>query len=351
MSVSVGAIAVDELLLDMLRIPSPTGSEWRLAAWLRERLAALGFSADVDAAGNCVAGWGDGPVEVMLLGHLDTVPGAVPVARTGDRISGRGAVDAKGPLAAAIAAVAEQPRDAGVRYTVVGCADEEGDSRGARHLLAARAAPQHLVVLEPSGWDAITIGYRGVVRATLQVQATVHHRAAPISTAADRLVELLAALNADLNQRNAERSAFQRLDLRVTRLDTSTDGLGETAECALQFRLPVDVSADELMEWVDRRRGDAEFLVQFAVDAVRSPRDSRIARAFTAAIRAHGGTPRHKVKTGTADMNLLAPRWGVPAIAYGPGDSHLDHSPDEAIDIADLERGVRVIAEALRSLR
>ena len=48
--------------------------------------------------------------------------------------------------------------------------------------------------------------------------------------------------------------------------------------------------------------------------------DSRVARALTRAIRRQGGAPRHKVKTGTADMNLLVPRWGCPAVAYGPGD-------------------------------
>jgi LysW-gamma-L-lysine carboxypeptidase len=350
MTVTTG-VAVDELLLDMLGIPSPTGSEWRIAAWLRDRLETLGFAAHVDAAGNCVATWGDGPVEVMLLGHLDTVPGSIAARRDGDLLRGRGAVDAKGPLAAAVAAVTQQPRNGGVRYTVIGCADEEGDSRGARHLLAARGAPQHLIVLEPSGWDAVTIGYRGVVRATFSVSSSVHHRAAPIASAADTLVGLVGSLQHELDDRNGDRSAFHRLDLRVTRLGTSTDGLGETAECTAQFRLPTDVSAQELMGWVDERRGDAEFLVQFAVDAVRGRRDSAVARALTAAIRAEGGRPRHKVKTGTADMNLLAPRWGIDAVAYGPGDSHLDHTPDEAISIVELEQGVRVISAALAHLR
>ena len=345
------AIAADELLLEMLRIPSPTGSEWRLAAWLRDHLTGLGFEAHVDAAGNCVATWGEGSAEVMLLGHLDTVPGSIAATRDGDLLRGRGAVDAKGPLAAAIAAVAEQPRDSGVRYTVVGCADEEGDSRGARHLLAARGAPRHLIVLEPSGWDAVTTGYRGVVRATFSVSSIVHHRAAPISSAADSLVSLIAGLQRDLETRNGDRSAFNRLDLRVVRLSTSTDGLRETAESTVQFRLPTDVTADSLMQWVDERRGDAEFLVQFAVDAVHGRRDSAVARALTAAIRAEGGSPRHKVKTGTADMNLLAPRWGIDAVAYGPGDSHLDHTPDEAISVVELQRGVHVIAAALRALR
>lgn len=342
------AVDVTALLEEMLRLPSPTGSEWRLAAWMTVRLRELGFDADTDAGGNLIASWGNGPGEIMLLGHIDTVPGTIAVTHADGRITGRGAVDAKGPLAAAIAAATSRA-PGGRRITVIGCADEEGDSRGARHI-AQRGAPDHLIVLEPSGWDALTVGYRGVVRATLSLHESVHHRAAPIDTAADRLVTLLARLREDLEVRNGDQTAFSRCDLRVTELRTAGDGLGESASCSLQFRLPIDISVDELMAWVDERRGDAEFLVQYAVAAVRSPRDSPVARAVTAAIRQCGGIPRHKVKTGTADFNLLAPHWDIPAIAYGPGDSHLDHSPDESIAIDELESGVSVLAAALERL-
>jgi LysW-gamma-L-lysine carboxypeptidase len=54
--------------------------------------------------------------------------------------------------------------------------------------------------------------------------------------------------------------------------------------------------------------------------------------------------PRLKRKTGTADFNHLA-QWypDVPMVAYGPGDSHLDHTPHERIDLAEFERGVQVM--------
>jgi [amino group carrier protein]-lysine/ornithine hydrolase len=346
---AAAAVRADELLLELLAIPSPTGSEWRLAAALQRRLGELGFDAAIDPAGNVVAGWGEGTREVMLLGHLDTVPGSITPRQQDGLIRGRGAVDAKGPLAAAIAAVARQRRDGGTRFTVVGCVDEEGDSRGARQI-AGRPGPDQLIVLEPSGWDAVTVGYRGVVRAQLQIDDAIRHRAAPGSTVADRLVALLASFQADLAERNRERTAFHSADLRITGLETISTGLHETVTASVQFRLPIDLGSEELLAWIDSRRGEADLLVQFAVDAVRTPRDSRVARALTRAIRANGGRPRHKLKTGTADMNLLVPRWGCPAVAYGPGDSHLDHTPDEAIAVAELERGVDVLAGALAEL-
>ena len=81
-------LAAGDLLMEMLAIPSPTGSEWRLAAALRERLAGAGFDAEIDPAGNVVATRGDGPREVMLLGHLDTVPGSIPRAGRAGGYSG-----------------------------------------------------------------------------------------------------------------------------------------------------------------------------------------------------------------------------------------------------------------------
>jgi LysW-gamma-L-lysine carboxypeptidase len=342
-------IAVGDLLLEMLAIPSPTGSEWRLAGALRDRLAGAGFEAEIDPAGNVVAGWGDGSREIMLLGHLDTVPGTIPPRREAGRIFGRGSVDAKGPLAAALAAVSRRPRGGPVRFTVIGCIDEEGDSRGARQV-ATRPSPAALIVLEPSGWEAVTVGYRGIVRAELRLEDALRHRAAPESTVADRLVGLLAHLQAQLEDRGAGRSPFHRADLRVTGLEVMDTGLRETAVARLQFRLPPDLGSTSLLDWLDGERGEAELLVQFAIDAVHTPRDSRVARALTRAIRRQGGAPRHKVKTGTADMNLLVPRWGCPAVAYGPGDSHLDHTPEEAVDVSELERAVAVLDGALEEL-
>src|ERR1019366_5113990 len=206
--------------------------------------------------------------------------GRRPPRREAGRIFGRGSVDAKGPLAAAIAAVALQPRSGLARFTVIGCVDEEGDSRGARQV-ATRPSPAALIVLEPSGWEAVTVGYRGIVRAELRLEDALRHRAAPESTVADRLVGLLAHLQAQLEDRGAGRSPFHRADLRVTGLEVMDTGLRETAVARLQFRLPPDLGSTSLLDWLDGERGEAELLVQFAIDAVHTPRDSRVARALT----------------------------------------------------------------------
>jgi len=47
---------------------------------------------------------------------------------------------------------------------------------------------------------------------------------------------------------------------------------------------------------------------------------------------------------------VVASRWRVPMLAYGPGDSALDHTPQEHIEIAEYKRGISVLERVLRSL-
>jgi [amino group carrier protein]-lysine/ornithine hydrolase len=55
-------------------------------------------------------------------------------------------------------------------------------------------------------------------------------------------------------------------------------------------------------------------------------------------------------KTGTADLNIVAPIWQCPALVYGPGDSALDHAPNEHIDLGEYAKAVGVLAATLRHL-
>src|SRR5439155_406287 len=106
-----------------------------------------------------------------------------------------------------------------------------------------------------------------------------------------------------------------------------SDGLRDAATVALSLRLPPGCDTQELREHLRELAGEAE--VRFAGDepAYRAPKNTPLVRAFLAAIRARGGAPAFALKTGTSDMNVVGPVWGCPILAYGPGDSALDHSP------------------------
>ena len=339
-----------ELLEEMLAIPSPSTQERALGQWLVSRMRAIGFAARRDDAGNVVGFWGSGPREIMLLGHIDTVPGFIPVRREGDRLFGRGAVDAKGPLAAAITAVSRQPVGTGCRLTVIGAVEEEGSSRGARHLVT-RKPPDQLVILEPSGWDALTVGYKGSLRLRYRLFVPVGHGAGPHGSAGDQAIAFIRRVQDHASSvAPASTRTFERLDVRVLRFHADHDGFRDTAALSLGFRLPPNFDVDAFKRDLERWGDGAALRFEYADAAVRADKNTPVVRAFLEGIRAAGGTPRFKMKTGTSDMNILLPAWGCPALAYGPGDSTLDHTPDEAIDLEEFERGVDVLSHALRRL-
>jgi [amino group carrier protein]-lysine/ornithine hydrolase len=340
-------VDVVDLLTAMLSVPSMSGDEDALAAMLVWRLLAAGFDVDVDAAGNVIAAWGDGPETIALVGHLDTVAGRIDVRRNGDVLHGRGAVDAKGPLATAIAAVSRQPRDRGRRFVVIGAVEEETTSRGAHHLATSMAAPQSLVILEPSGWDAVTIGYKGSIRLRASLALPQAHSAGREPSAADRCIDVVRALQDHAAAANAGVGVFERIDVRVLQFGSESDGLVDRATVEMGIRTPPGCDVAELFGIVGPVASDGDVDVLSQVPGVRTGRDSPIARRMIQAIRAEGGAPRFKLKTGTSDLNVLVPAWRCPAVAYGPGDSRLDHTPDERVSIAELERAVRVLELAL----
>src|SRR5512147_3709 len=124
-----------QTLIDLVKIYSPSGEEGKAVESLVQGMRELGFSrAFPDEAGNAVGIMGEGPRQVVLLGHIDTVPGEIPVRVEDGQLYGRGAVDAKGPLAAFVDAVARVGPAAGWQMVVIGAVDEERDSIGARHV-------------------------------------------------------------------------------------------------------------------------------------------------------------------------------------------------------------------------
>lgn len=347
-----GAVALQKLdgvalLEDMLRIDSPSGAEQQLAEHLAQQLDAAGFDVHIDAAGNLHAAWGSGAETIALVGHMDTAPGRVAQRREGRLLYGRGAVDAKGPLAAALTAVSRLPRDGDRRWVVIGAVEEEASSRGARHLAESLPAPAGLVVLEPSGWEGITIGYKGSVRLRWSRRQPTAHGAGQEPSAGDHGVGFVRRLQDHATERSGDAGIFGRVDVRVLRFDAGSDGLEDQASVEIGMRIPPGVASAGVRETLAELAGDGDVEVLYADEGVRTDRASDLARRFVQAVRTHGGSPRFKLKTGTADLNHLVPAWGCPALAYGPGNSHLDHTPDEHIDLDEFERGIHVLETAL----
>jgi LysW-gamma-L-lysine carboxypeptidase len=353
------------LLEGLVRIPSPSRSESGAVVFLADWLRAHGFVAGPDDAGNLVATRGDGPREILLLGHIDTFPGEVPVRREGDRLFGRGTVDAKGPLCAFAAAAAATPPPDGWRVTVVGAVEEESwTSRGTRSLVAAwdRPPPAAVVVGEPSRWDRVTLGYRGSIELLVSLRAPFAHAAGRERLPAERAVDLWHAVERFCDERNTGRGAreYDRLSAALRALRTRDDGAHGVAQLRINLRIPLHERLAAVQQALRRHlRADAndvpgvEIRVRFrgGQEAFQAAKGTPLVAAFLRAIRAERGEPTFVVKTGTADLTIVGPAWpGVPMAVYGPGDAALDHTPDEHLSLGEYDRAIEVLARVLRDL-
>ena len=174
-----------ELLVDLVSTPSPSGEEEEAAEVLVDFFERHGREVSVDEVGNVRAPADD---TVLMTSHIDTVPGNIPVKVQDGELWGRGSVDATGPLAAmAVAAV-----ETGVSFA--GVVEEETTSSGARFLCEDRAEPEAVINGEPSGWEGITLGYRGFLDGTYGATSQSGHSSRPDMNAieeahADRMVD------------------------------------------------------------------------------------------------------------------------------------------------------------------
>lgn len=343
----------EQLLYNIVNTPSWSHNEHdavqMLIAWMRD----YGFDqAYEDEVGNAVGIIGSGSRDVVLLGHIDTFGGFPPVRIEGRKLYGRGSVDAKGSLCAFTAsAVQAKGRLADdIRLIVIGAVEEEAtSSKGARHI-ATQFNPEWCVIGEPSNWDRITLGYKGRLVLSWSWDTELAHSASDTVTAPERAFEYWRRVQAFCETFNHDReSLFGRLDARLQAIHSADDGLIGRTDMTIGFRLPPDMPPDELIAQIGTDH-DATIEVYGAEKAVTGGRDTDLSRAFRKAIRGQGGTPRFVYKTGTADMNVVAPVWDCQILAYGAGDSNLDHTPDEHIDLDEYQRSIAVLTEALSLL-
>jgi [amino group carrier protein]-lysine/ornithine hydrolase len=371
-----------ELIRGLVAIPSLSRHEQAASSWLVEQMRAAGYDrAFVDDAGNAVGELGDPSASrtIVLLGHIDTVPGNIPVRIEGDLLYGRGSVDAKGPLAAFVAGAArfgsEAARAASLRAVVVGAVEEEAaTSKGARFMASRfdgrnEPVPAACIIGEPSHWNRVTLGYKGRLLMDFVADQPMAHTAGPDASIASVVVDYWNWVTAHAARFNAGRDkVFDQLSPSLRRFITSTnEDMHDRVDGQFAWRLPVGFDADQFMTalaaWPSDQRasepaGEQASRTSFQLTfkgyekAWRGDRHNLLVRSFLAGLRTVDASQKlgFVLKTGTSDMNVVGPVWQCPIVAYGPGDSALDHTPNEHVSIDEYWKAVQVIEHTLQAV-
>lgn len=331
---------------------SPSGSEKPAVDYLVNRAGELGYSRSfIDDAGNAHCVMGNGPKQVVLLGHIDTVPGEIEVRVENGMLYGRGSVDAKGPLATYLDAVASVGSVNGWQFVVIGAVEEERNSEGAR-FVSAKYKPDFAIIGEPNRWDRVALGYKGSAWADLVVTRQQTHSAHDELSACESVVECFNSVKSYAAEYNVEKTKmFDKILLTIREMSSSDDGFSQTARLRVNARLPLEISPAEWYEQLARVVEGAEVEPEgFAIPAYACEKNSVLVRSFLRGIRQVGGNPGFVYKSGTADLNIVAPIWKCPSVVYGPGDSALDHTPNEHISLEEYAKAVEVLANSLIKL-
>ena len=345
---------MSETVIGLVSQYSPSGQERGAVEWLVARMRSMGYDdAFMDEAGNAVGLMGKGGRQVILLGHIDTVQGEIPVRVENNVLYGRGSVDAKGPLASFADAVAKVGRRDDWQFVVIGAVEEERDSEGAR-FAANQYKPEYAIIGEPNQWDRVALGYKGSAWANVTVKCEQAHSASGEETAAEAAVDVWLKIKAYAESFNADKQkTFDKLLLTLRGMESDSTDFEQWARLKVGVRLPVEVSPQEWyvkLNEILKVYKNFEVLVEptgFAIPAWGCEKNTPLVRAFLTGIRSQGGDPRFVYKTGTADLNIVAPAWKCPAVVYGPGDSALDHTPNEHLDLGNYQKAVDVLSAAL----
>lgn len=345
-----------EFLASIIKTQSYSKHEQKVAKLCEQYMKQFAFEKVwIDAAGNAVATnyshkKGDSP-DLLLFGHMDTIASPMPYKREGGKIHGRGAVDAKSPLAALLTAGAESAGSTPLKIMVAGVTEEEiTTSKGTRHLLTY-AKPKMAINGEPSNTNGITIAYKG----RLVAECRTHGKALHAGMASENPIERTFEFYTRVRNAYPQHAKFDSVIINLTSIKAgSPDAINvvpENMDFVLDVRLPPSIkNASVIRKFRSLAPHAVTIKVAESIAGVETDPNHPLCRAMVHSMREQSIAPRYVKKSGSADMNITS-HAGIPTIAYGPGDSSLDHTPYEVISISDYKSSIAVLKGAMKKLQ
>jgi len=330
-------IDVLRLTRELIDIPSVTGHEFQIGTSLGELLVRLGYRVELqdvaDERSNIIATTEAAP-RIVLSTHMDTVPPFFKSSEDDEFIYGRGACDAKGIIAAQIAA-AEKLRAAGVNdigllFTV----DEEVTSTGAKlaneHPIAGTC--EYLINGEPTD-NQLAVGTKGSLQVTISTSGRAAHSAYP-EQGESAIEKLLDVLN-DVRKVDWPRHDVfgdTTCNIGVINGGKRANVIPDAADATLHVRLAVAAATVQsvLEETVARRAAIDYKSVHDPVRLLRIDGFEEMLARFT------------------TDIPYL-PRWGKPLL-IGPGSILVAHTDHEKVSKQELIEAVDLYVNLVKSL-
>ncbi len=316
-------VALTRQLVD---IESVSGNEGPVGDFLHRELGRLGYQArKLPVEGercNVFANTPEQPRPAIVFStHMDTVPPFIPSSEAATRIYGRGACDAKGIIAAQVAA-AERLRQDSIHVGLLFLVGEERDSLGAKVANQHSPGCKFLVNGEPTE-NRVAIASKGALRVELTAQGRMAHSAYPElgESAIDKLLEALNRLRA-MQLPAVDGIGPTTLNIGVIEGGRAPNVIADRAQAQLLYRMvgPSQVLRRQIVEAVGSLT-HVEFTLE--IPFVR--------------LRTLDGLPT-MVAAFTTDIPALS-NWGQPLL-FGPGSIHVAHTEGEYVEKKQLSDAI-----------
>jgi acetylornithine deacetylase len=345
MSEPIAAQRVDpiELTKSLCEIDSTTYYEGAVGDFLADYLAGQGWevektpvpqptdSATAGPRWNVYGGIAGKNPDLVFSTHMDTVPPYIAFREDDEFVYGRGVSDAKGIIAAQVAA-AQQLREAGFKVAVLFVSGEERDSAGAKVANQMSKGSRFLINGEPTD-NRLALASKGALRVSLKTSGKMAHSAYPElgESAVHKMIELLDKL-LKTDWPVDEYAGDTTLNIGQIHGGYAPNVIADHAEAQVLIRLVTD-SAPVREKILEAAKGLAE--VNFTLDL-----------AFVR-LKAVEGMPTMIAKFAT-DIPQLT-NWGQPLL-LGPGSIHVAHTPYEKLAKKELLESVDIYVQLAKRL-
>ena len=324
------------LTRQLVDIDSTTGNEAAVGAALYEELRSLGYNVHkmpvAHGRFNVVATLEEGRLpELVFSTHIDTVPPFIPSSEDSDNIYGRGSCDAKGIVAAQVAAC-ERLRREGAPVGMLFLVGEERDSLGARAANENSLGSRFLINGEPTE-NKIAVASKGALRVELTAKGKMAHSAYP-ELGESAIEKLIGALNGlwEIQLPVNPEVGPTTCNIGLIEGGRAPNVIPDHARAQLLYRL-VGPSHDLRIEIAEKVAGlaEAEFVLEIPFVKLRTvPGIETMVAAFT------------------TDIPALS-KWGEPVL-LGPGSIHVAHTDREFISKKQLLQAVDLYCEVAGKL-
>ncbi len=310
----------------LIDIDSTTGREGEAARWLARQLHQLGFvvlEQPVEGDRANVIATADSATRpvVMFSTHFDCVPPFFPSRLDGDRLYGRGSCDAKGILAAQVAAALRLRAEGDTRVGLLFVVGEERGSDGAKLANETADGARFLVNGEPTE-SRLGAATRGILRLKLHAEGRAAHSSFPElgDSAIDKLLDALIQLRS-LPLPSDPVLGRTHYTVGLISGGVAPNVVSPSAEAEVMFRTVGDAA--------DVRRAVAPLESRVAIEHVLEvpPVTMKVVPGFDTAVFPY-----------TTDIPFLS-AWGQPLL-FGPGSVHVAHTANEFVSIAELHAAV-----------